>query len=716
MRWAWAPGWSGRQRRLGSDDAKAMWGAGGWPAGDERVRSRCPFRNPRVRFRPFVATTTLLALAALCRGQTDEVVPDQTERVEKAIADYKALPAGSKSAAQRRKAITWLGEIDHPLATDFLQRELTAAGDGTFAVTILEAIGKVTRPTLQADLLQVLHRPSAPPALRAAAAGVLAKLGDRPLDAMLELALAADDAVDAATRDAVIGALVDSRIDRAWRGLVPLLLEGPQAMRLKVLRRMEPVRGVPPVSAARIKLVHEGDVELAACAWRQLAEEKHDRARGLTIDVIERVLELPKATVAIDLLGGLVRVRDEDYYPLLLRYGSVAGEGVKRTLRALSPVAAEDPQLVQWLVTKGLDDPQPAGRDAAMLLLVNAPPAAVQPLVERIRADLRAGRKKALDQAAGLHELLAKDPSWRADLAAMAESTDVESRMLGLSMLMELSADAGVTSAQQSLGHKAWELRSLALRYLTKCRDVGSIPLLIARYGREEGRLAAELDQALFVHCGTRCISRKEWETWWQKNKVAFVLPHVEMVKLGAASTGGSTVAYHDIPVVSTRLCFVVDRSGSMAEKIGTDKKTTRLDEAKAQLVRVVEALPATHLVNLIAYETQVDALWDELQKLDPDNREKLLKTARALPLGGGTNIFDALERAFADPKVDTIYLLTDGQPSAGRVRATDDILDEVRRWNRTRQIVVHCIGLGIDSDLLKRLAKETGGSYKYVR
>jgi Mg-chelatase subunit ChlD len=133
-------------------------------------------------------------------------------------------------------------------------------------------------------------------------------------------------------------------------------------------------------------------------------------------------------------------------------------------------------------------------------------------------------------------------------------------------------------------------------------------------------------------------------------------------------------------------------------------------------LVRVVEALPATHLVNLIAYETQVEALWDELQKLDPDNREKLLKTARGLPLGGGTNIFDALERAFADPKVDTIYLLTDGQPSAGRVRATDDILEEVRRWNRTRQIVVHCIGLGIDSDLLKRLAKETGGSYKYVR
>jgi hypothetical protein len=35
-------------------------------------------------------------------------------------------------------------------------------------------------------------------------------------------------------------------------------------------------------------------------------------------------------------------------------------------------------------------------------------------------------------------------------------------------------------------------------------------------------------------------------------------------------------------------------------------------------------------------------------------------------PLGGGTNIFDALEQAFADPEVDTIYLLTDGAAVGG--------------------------------------------------
>jgi uncharacterized protein YegL len=283
-------------------------------------------------------------------------------------------------------------------------------------------------------------------------------------------------------------------------------------------------------------------------------------------------------------------------------------------------------------------------------------------------------------------------------------------------MLNELGSDAGIVTAQQSLAHKAWEVRSLALRYLAKCRDVASIPLLIARHGKEEGMLGAELDQALFVHTGKRCVTRREWETWWERNKTGFVLPRLETVTIGSSTKNGNTIAYHDIAVVSNRIAFLIDRSGSMRANIGTDKKRTRLDAAKDQLVRTVEALPATHHVNLIAYETKVQPLWNELRALDDDNRAVLIKIARELPLGGGTNIFDALEAAFADAKVDTIFLLTDGEPSTGRLVSPEAILEEVRRWNRTRQIVIHCIGLGIDSELLKRLAADSGGMYRCVR
>lgn len=671
-----------------------------------------------MRRRPFaVPLFVCLGLAIGLPAQAEGgAAADPAAKVEKAIADYQATAGDAKKAAQRRRALLWLGELDHASATTFLQQELAAAGDTAFAAVVLEAIGKQPRPELQPELQKILERAAAPMSVRIAAAATMLRLGDRPMDALLEMAAAPEAAVPQAQRDAVVTALIDSGLDRALRGLVPLLLDGPMPPRLKLLRRLEHVQGLAPISAARIKLVLEGDLETAAVAWRQLAVEKHERAKALTVDVLERIVGEPRATIAAELVGGLVRVHDPDFYPALLRYGSIAGDVVRKALQAAAPAAAEDPALIKWLVTKGLDDTSPTAREAAKLLLRAAPPEAVRPLVERIRTDLRAGKKKALDLAVGLHELLAKDPSWREDLAALASGTDQENRMLGLSMLLELGADAGIPTAQQSLTSKAWELRSLAYRYLTRCRDVGSIPLLIARYGKEEGRLASELEHALFVHTATRCFTRKEWEAWWQRSQTGFVLPHADTVKSGGTSSGGKTVAYHDIPIVSSRIAFLVDRSGSMVEKIGTDKKFTRLDAAKEQLIKVVEALPPTHHVNLITYETAVAPLWTEIRKLSEDNRQDLLRLARLLPLGGGTNIFDALEKAFEDPKVDTIYLLTDGQPSAGRVRTTEGILEEVRRWNRTRQIVIHCIGFGIDSDLLKRLAAENGGSYKYVR
>ena len=665
------------------------------------------------------ALSCLLAAlaAAFAPAQVLDLVQDPAEKANKAIADFQALKGDAKKAVQRQKAIVWLGEIDHPAASEFLQKELVAAGDGGFLVFVVEAIGKVARPALRPDLTAVLEREKAPIPARIAAAGAIARLGDRPMDDLIERVGLPPEQLPAPQRDAIVVALVQGKSDRAARGLAPLLLKGPMPDRLRLLRQMEAVRGVPPVSAARVQLVRgEGDLETAAVAWRQLCVEEHDGAKGLAIDVLERIVGDPRPTVAAELIGGLVRCRDDELYPVLVRYGSIGGDAVRKALKAAAPAAAEDPALLKFLVAKGLDEGSPAAREAARLLLMAAPPEAVKPLVDRIRADLRAGKKRAIELAANLHEILAKDPSWRDDLAKLASGKDLEDRLLGLQLLLELGSDAGIEAAQACVGHKQWEARSLAFRYLTKHRDAASIPLLIGRYGKEDGRLGAELDQALFAHTATRCFSKKEWDGWWQKNGLGFALPHADTIKAGGTSGGGKTIAYHDIPVVSNRIAFLVDRSGSMDAKIGTDQKRTRLDEAKAQLARVVQALPAEHRVNVISYGSEVHPLWGELRPLNNDNRDELLEKVRKFNMVGSTNIFDTIERAFADPDVDTIYLLTDGDPSAGRVKDVDGIAEEVRRWNRTRQLVIHCIGIGIDSPLLKRLAAENGGSYKYVR
>jgi hypothetical protein len=91
----------------------------------------------------------------------------------------------------------------------------------------------------------------------------------------------------------------------------------------------------------------------------------------------------------------------------------------------------------------------------------------------------------------------------------------------------------------------------------------------------------------------------------------------------------------------------------------------------------------------------------------------------------GATNIHDALEQAFniisatKESKnlkhgADTIYFMTDGKPTVGKVTDPNAILREVRKWNETRKITVHAIGVGPDTDasFLQRLAAENGGQY----
>lgn len=668
----------------------------------------------------------LLSMAALAGGPLCHVLAQEPAaasqaepaqaRAAKAIEQYEEFKKQRNRDAQRNRALLWLGEIDCDEVTDYLRRELQQAGDKPLASVVLQAIAKVRRKALEQDVWDVVVRPSAPVFVRRSATDTYRQLGDRGCDRLVEFVLGGDGAGPKAIRDTVAVALLNSGDDRAIRALVPLLDRGDGAERVANLRLFDQVQGVAPVSLARINMVRDPNLVLAAMAWRQLAVEGHDRAKALALDVVEKLPELVPPQAAADTIIGLSIVRDADFYPVIMRLAKSNTPQVRKALHDAADHAAKDPALLQFLVTDGLEDDHPDARTAARELLQKAPPEAVAPLLAKVRKALKRPKKESLDLAIGLHELLARDPSWRSDLLTMASAKEAEVRTVGLSLLHELGADTAIVPAQKAITAKSWPLRSAAYRYLGKFRDVTSIPLLIARVDKEEGRLADELAQSLFRHTGTRCWSRKEWETWWRSHQEGFVMPHEETVRTSTGSGGATTSAYYDIPLVSTRIAFLVDHSGSMRAQVGTDKKFTRLEAAKKQLAQVLETLPATHQCNLIAYETKVRPIWKELRRLDNENRKDILKEVSRLQPAGGTNIFDSLETAFADPEVDTIYLLTDGQPSAGRLTDPADILAEVRRWYRSRQVVVHCIAVGLESPLLKQIAEATEGVYKSVK
>ena len=150
-----------------------------------------------------------------------------------------------------------------------------------------------------------------------------------------------------------------------------------------------------------------------------------------------------------------------------------------------------------------------------------------------------------------------------------------------------------------------------------------------------------------------------------------------------------------------------------MSAAIGTvsaqgNQTRTRIDEAKRQLTRVVEDIPETAIFNLIYFETRVHPFAPGSKRAGKATKAEALRSVAGLRPTGGTNIHDALELAFADKEVDTIYLLSDGAPSAGRITNPDALADEVARWNKSRRIRIHTVAIGTQSQTSQRRAGST--------
>lgn len=635
------------------------------------------------------------------------------KRLDKAIAAYEKVRKDKKKLSQRKRLLGWVGEIDDPRVTAYLKKDLKRYASKPAGEYSVDAIAKMARPELEPALLNALKRADSTHRVRVKATRLLTTFGNDACDDLINYAV---EVKNQKVRAGLLEGLSTCESPRAHRELAQLILDGDHAYRLGMLVATRQAKGIRKIDNARIKCVKEGNLIVAATAWRLLVQQGHRRGEDLTVDVLERVFDKPDARAATELVQGLVLVGDADFFPAILRFGATRGRSVKQALRRVAGAAGKNADLIEFLIEEGIESDSPGERSVAKILLSKAPAAAVAPLVARIRKQLKRNRKKVLESAAGLHDLLAKDPTWVQDLARLAGATDFESRMLGLAMLLEMGSPAAITDAQRYLKNRAWELRSLSYRYLIKSRDVTSIPLLIARFGKEEGRLEHEVNTALFKHTGTRCWTLRDWSAWWRHNKVGFALPHPKSVMGGGSSTGGNTVSYYDIPLVSSRIAFLVDHSGSMAARVGTDKKRTRLMAAKEQLRLVIGALPKTHKVNLVPFESDVAQVWRELKELNTGNRRELLKEVNKIKLARGTNTYGAIMAAMEDPEVDTIYLLTDGVPTVGDVTDSEEILEAVMRENRTRQITIHCISIGMKSQLLMDLAALTGGQYKEVR
>ena len=99
---------------------------------------------------------------------------------------------------------------------------------------------------------------------------------------------------------------------------------------------------------------------------------------------------------------------------------------------------------------------------------------------------------------------------------------------------------------------------------------------------------------------------------------------------------------------------------------------------------------------------------------------------------GANTNTYGVLERTLLqNPRIDTIYLLSDGIPEWGDVISSEGLLVAVRNWNRYRRVTINTFAITHMSlspgkykrtgsmeraaTFMKELAHASGGKFRFI-
>lgn len=625
----------------------------------------------------------------------------------------------SQTAPEAQRA-TVLAELAHFVGeevTEILLWELAGALSVDYRVAVIEAIGSKTREGAIRPLMDQLVLTRSGPTVRRAAAAAIAGQGNQGIDLLRDMVL---DPPGGSTRRGqtlrrvCLHGLSQAGSDRAWRVVAEQTLEGSISGRLEVLAFLQPAPNSSTVRRAREACLRDTDVRIASVALRQLIEHGYSRGGRAARDLCERLGARPRPAVRVAMIHAIAGALERDLYVSLLEVAALDQTAVQRAIADVSPTVSRDRAFVRWLAEVGLQQGLPAERKAAARLLQAGEADVLAVALQPIRRRLRTPGDGKVDLILALHPVLKGDPSWRDDVIAIAGSVNATLRTVGLGLLAQMGDPAGLSIAHRSLAHRDWEVRSAAYDYCGTVRNAASIPLLIRRLDRETNRLREDLLDALQALTAMRFWDSAQWNQWWDDREDGFQLSPLREWKRGSSST--TTISYYNIPLVSNRVAFLLDVSGSMNERIGTSRNLTRLREAKRQLELVIKAMPEDYGFNIIYYSTEVKSVSERLERATPEAKERALNAVSRLQPVGGTNIYGALQTAFDDPDIDTIYLLTDGQPSGGLIVDPVEIADQVARWNGSRRIRIHGIAVGIDSVLIKSLADDSGGIYVYVR
>ena len=145
-------------------------------------------------------------------------------------------------------------------------------------------------------------------------------------------------------------------------------------------------------------------------------------------------------------------------------------------------------------------------------------------------------------------------------------------------------------------------------------------------------------------------------------------------------------------------------------EEPATDSSKTRFEVLKQELKTVIATLTEEDEFTLIVYCGAAERWKDRMTAASDSIKQQANEWIDTLELCEGTNIYlgcmtalklaglgDATDSRYRT-LVDTIYFLSDGQPTVGEIIDPDEIRIRVREANKLSRIRINTIGVG-DND-----------------
>ena len=336
-------------------------------------------------------------------------------------------------------------------------------------------------------------------------------------------------------------------------------------------------------------------------------------------------------------------------------------------------------------------------------------------------------------------------------------------RLSALVALMRFPVREVTEEVIAALGDPAWEVRALAVRIIACANLVPATGPLIEALAKEEGRLVTDMDAALGVLTGVRMGGDPDlWKKWWSEHREETEAKAAGLTAEGAFNEplgpigawmdpdreeaaekdAKATASFYGITTDSRRVVFMIDISRSMESPAGAVPSITggapnpydaprgksRLAVAKWQLHRAIHELPKEARFNLISYSESYRVWCPRMSTAKPGDKKKAHAFVNGLNQNGTTNICDSLDRALAmagvppplpgeeaaELAVDTIFLLSDGEPNRGRITDLTELMEDLDSRTAAARIVIHTVGIGeaAGSTFLEELALLTGGRY----